>query len=124
MSDRNPGSRCTATSSTTSFGAGRTRWATRKRNFWRARVSWRIRPSDIFGIFSDADFPYPTVTLSDGKTVKLDASAYELYRAAPNREDRQKVMAAFFEALGKYRGTFGALMNANDQASSVLCEHP
>ena len=74
-------------------------------------------PSDVFGIFSDADFPYPTVTLSDGKSVKLDASAYELYRASPKREDRQKVMTAFFEALGKYRGTFGALMNANDQAS-------
>lgn len=75
-------------------------------------------PSDVYGIFSDADFPYPTVTLSDGKSVRLDASAYELHRAAPNREDRQKVMAAFFGALGKYRGTFGALMNANDQASN------
>ena len=75
-------------------------------------------PSDVYGIFSDADFPYPAVTLSDGKSVKLDASAYELYRASPNRDDRQKVMAAFFEAMGKYRGTFGALMNANDQASN------
>jgi oligoendopeptidase F len=75
-------------------------------------------PSDVYGIFSDADFPYPTVTLSEGKSVKLDASAYELYRSSPNREDRQKDMAAFFEAMGKYRGTFGALMNANDQASN------
>ncbi len=74
-------------------------------------------PSDVFGIFSDADFPYPTVTLSDGKSVRLDASGFELYRASANRDDRQKVMAAFFEALGKYRGTFGGLMNANDQAS-------
>jgi oligoendopeptidase F len=79
-------------------------------------------PSDVFGIFSDADFPYPTVTLSDGKSVKLDASAFELYRASANRDDRQKVMAAFFEALGKYRGTFGALMNANDQASNFYAQ--
>jgi oligoendopeptidase F len=75
-------------------------------------------PSDVYGIFSDADFPYPTVTLSEGRSVRLDAATYELYRASPNREDRQKVMAAFFEAMGKYRGTFGALMNANDQASN------
>jgi oligoendopeptidase F len=75
-------------------------------------------PSDVFGIFSDADFPYPTVTFSDGKSARLDTSNYELYRAAANREDRQKAMAAFFGELGKYRGTFGALMNANDQASN------
>ena len=31
--------------------------------------------SSTFNIFSNADFPYPTVTLSDGKSVKLDSSA-------------------------------------------------
>jgi len=72
-------------------------------------------PSDIYGVFSDADFPYPTVTLSDGRSVKLNSSAYNLYRALPNREDRQKVMSAFFGALGGYRRTFGATMNATVQ---------
>src|SRR3984893_7975550 len=63
-------------------------------------------PSSVFGIFADADFPYPSVTLSDGKTVKLDKAAFSLHRASPSREDRQKVMEAFFSALGKYRATF------------------
>jgi len=72
-------------------------------------------PSDIYGIFSDADFPYPTVTLADGRSVKLNSSAFNLYRALPNREDRQKVMSAFFGALGDYRRTFGATMNATVQ---------
>ena len=71
--------------------------------------------SDIYGTFFDADFPYPTVTLSDGKTVKLDSSAFNLYRALPDRDDRRKVMSAFFGALGDYRRTFGATMNANVQ---------
>jgi oligoendopeptidase F len=74
-------------------------------------------PGSAYGIFSDADFPYPSVTLSDGKTVKLDKAAYSLYRASPNREDRKKVMEAFFTALGKYRATFGSMMNTNVQAS-------
>ena len=74
-------------------------------------------PSSVFGIFADADFPYPTVTLSDGKTVKLDKAAFSLYRASPNREDRQKVMEAFFTALEKYRATFGSMMNSNVQTS-------
>ena len=72
-------------------------------------------PSDIYGIFSDADFPYPTVTLSDGKTVTLNSSAYNLYRALPNREDRRLVMSSFFGALGGYRRTLGATMNASVQ---------
>jgi oligoendopeptidase F len=74
-------------------------------------------PSSVYNIFSNADFPYPTVVLSDGKTVKLDDAAFELYRASPIREDRQKVMAAFFGALGGYRGTFGSMMNSSVQAS-------
>ena len=74
-------------------------------------------PASVFGIFADADFPYPSVTLSDGKTVKLDKAAFSLHRASPSREDRQKVMEAFFTALGKYRGTFGSMMNSNVQAS-------
>jgi oligoendopeptidase F len=74
-------------------------------------------PSSVYGIFTDADFPYPSVTLSDGKTVKLDKAAFSLYRASPNREDRQKVMEAFFTVLSKYRGTFGSMMNSNVQGS-------
>jgi oligoendopeptidase F len=73
-------------------------------------------PSTIYGVFSDADFPHPTVTLSDGQTVTLDSSAYSMHRASPNREDRQKVMSAFFGALGKYRGTFGATLNTQIQS--------
>ena len=74
-------------------------------------------PSSVFGIFADADFPYPSITLSNGKTIKLDKAAFSLHRASPSREDRQKVMEAFFTALGKYRGTFGSMMNSNVQTS-------
>jgi len=74
-------------------------------------------PSSVYGIFSDADFAYPSVTLSDGKTVKLDKAAYSLHRASQNRQDRQKVMEAFFTALSKYRGTFGSMMNSSVQGS-------
>ena len=75
-------------------------------------------PASIFGIFSDAEFPYPTITLSDGKSVKLDEAAFERYRASSSREDRQKVMAAFFGALGAYKGTYGSLLNAKMQSTA------
>ena len=34
----------------------------------------------------------------------------------PNRDDRKKVMAEFFGALGKYRGTFGSTLNGQVQS--------
>jgi oligoendopeptidase F len=72
-------------------------------------------PSNIYGILSDADFPYPTVTLKDGKRVRLDSAAFSVYRALPSREDRQTVMSAFFTALGQFRGTFGATLASQIQ---------
>ena len=72
-------------------------------------------PSSIYNILSNADFPYPTVTLSDGRSVKLDQAAYNDLRALPNRADREKVMAAFFGALAGFSRTFGATMNAEVQ---------
>jgi oligoendopeptidase F len=72
--------------------------------------------SDIYGIFANSDFPYPTVTLADGTTRRLDSSTFAVSRTLPNREDRKKVFEAFFGALGQYRNTFGATMNANLQS--------
>jgi oligoendopeptidase F len=73
-------------------------------------------PSTIYGILSDADFPYPTVTLSDGKSVRLDSAAFSVYRSVPNRDDRQKVMSTFFSALGQYKATFGATLSSQVQS--------
>ena len=78
------------------------------------------QPSSIFNIFSNADFPYPSLKLSDGKTVKLDSSGFSLYRSVPNREDRKAVMNTFFTELGKYRGTFGATLNGQVQADEFV----
>jgi len=72
-------------------------------------------PADVYGIFSNADFPYPSVTLSDGRTVKLDQAAFSDLRGLPNRADREKVMAAYFKALGGYSRTFGTTMNGEVQ---------
>jgi oligoendopeptidase F len=69
-------------------------------------------PSSIHDIFADADFPYPEITLSDGKTVRLNQSGYSLNRASTNREDRKEVFQAFFSKLNEYRRTYGTQLNA------------
>ena len=77
-------------------------------------------PSNAYGIIANADLPYPTVTLSDGKSVKLDQAAFNDLRALPNRADREKVMSAFFKALGGFGRTFGTTLNGEVQKMAFL----
>jgi len=67
----------------------------------------------IYGIFKNADMPYPTVTLSNGKEVLVDQAGYGRYRASANREDRKKVFEVFFGKFNDFRRTFGTEMDAN-----------
>src|SRR5262249_21594481 len=71
--------------------------------------------SNAYNIFTNADFPYPTVTLSDGRTLKVDQAGYADLRMLPNRADREKVMGAFFNALGSYGRTYGTTINGEVQ---------
>jgi oligoendopeptidase F len=71
--------------------------------------------TNIFEILSNADFPYPTITLTDGRSVRLDQSGYAEVRASANREDRRSAMSTFFRSLGGFSRTFGTTMNANVQ---------
>jgi len=72
-------------------------------------------PGDVYGVFTNADFPFPTVTLADGTTRKLDLATFSVSRSLPNRDDRKKVFESFFGALGDYRGTIGTALNAEVQ---------
>jgi hypothetical protein len=56
-------------------------------------------PANVYGILSNADFPHPSVTLSDGKTVTLNQANFNAYRGVANRKDREAVMSAFFTSL-------------------------
>jgi oligoendopeptidase F len=73
--------------------------------------------SNIYTILSNADFPYPTITASDGRTVKVDQAGYGELRTSANRKDREAAMEAFFKALGGFGRTFGTTMNASVQRS-------
>jgi oligoendopeptidase F len=70
---------------------------------------------NIYSILSNADMPRPTVNLSDGREVTLDASGYAANRFSPVREDRIKVFNAFFSSLDGFRRTFGTQLNGEVQ---------
>lgn len=66
-----------------------------------------------YSVFANADLQFPTVTLKDGSSVRLDQAAYTKYRAADDRDDRIKVFAEFWKSFKDYERTFGVLLDAN-----------
>jgi oligoendopeptidase F len=76
----------------------------------------------IYKILSNADMPWPTVKLADGKEVKLDQSAYTEYREAANRDDRKKVFDAFFGKWKEFEGTLGTTFYSNLKEDSVYAK--
>ena len=74
-------------------------------------------PSTTSGLLLNAEFPYPSITLSDGRTVKLDQQAFADLRQSKNRADREKVMSAYFSALGSFSQTLGSTLTGSVRAS-------
>jgi oligoendopeptidase F len=66
----------------------------------------------LYSLLSNAEIPWPTVTLSDGAEVRLDSAAYTKYRSVPNREDRIKVFDAFWKKWADFEQTMGAALDA------------
>jgi oligoendopeptidase F len=64
-------------------------------------------PSTTYTVLTNADLPWPTIRLADGSEAKLDATGYTRYRESANRDDRRKVMDAFFGALKSFERTMG-----------------
>jgi oligoendopeptidase F len=77
---------------------------------------------DAYSILTNADIPWPTIKLSTGEDARLDASGYAKYRAVANREDRKRVMDAFFGAFKTYERTVGVTLYAQLKQSTVYAK--
>jgi oligoendopeptidase F len=78
--------------------------------------------TDAYSMLSNADLPWPTVKLATGEEIVLDQSAYAKFRESPNRDDRKKVMDAFFGAWKTYERTVGVTLYAQLKEAKVLAE--
>lgn len=65
-------------------------------------------PSEVYGIFDNAEKPNPRVKLSTGEEVELTSAAYTKYRTVQNRADRELVMKSTFENYKRFQNTIGA----------------
>ncbi|WP_242183032.1 oligoendopeptidase F [Sphingomonas sp. CARO-RG-8B-R24-01] len=73
-------------------------------------------PGDVRELLVGSDIPWPTITLSTGKAVRLDDQAYTLNRDAPVRADRKAVFDAFWAEYGKFKSSLGAAYLAHVKA--------
>ena len=65
-------------------------------------------PSNVYGIFNNAEMPFTEVALSTNENVKLTPASYTRYRSTGNRDDRKKIFESFFNNYGKFQNTLGA----------------
>lgn len=63
--------------------------------------------SMLYSILTNAEMPWPVITLADGESVRLNQSGYEKHRASNNRDDRIKVFEAFWSTFQQYQKTLG-----------------
>ena len=79
--------------------------------------------NEVYSIFNNAEKPFPKVTLSTGEEVELTSSVYTKYRAAENREDREKVMKALFESYGDFKNMLGANLSGKVKKDWVYAKN-
>lgn len=73
-------------------------------------------PESIYSVFSNAELPWPTVTLEGGDDLKVDYGGFMKHRASAVRGDREQVMKAFHGAYGDFQATVGTALNAQLQS--------
>ncbi|MEQ1501043.1 MAG: oligoendopeptidase F [Myxococcota bacterium] len=73
-------------------------------------------PGDTYQTFANAELPWPTVTLPDGSTSRLQQSEYGRLRSNADPAVRKLVFDAFFGKLAEYEGTMGALLATQVQS--------
>ncbi|MHA7857764.1 MAG: M3 family oligoendopeptidase [Henriciella sp.] len=69
----------------------------------------------IYTQLKNSDIPWPTITLSTGEELRLDAAGYVKGRAAENRQDRIDVFNAYFETYQQFESSLGEALGSHVQ---------
>ena len=69
-----------------------------------------VQPGAIHGQLADSELPYPELVLPGGEKVRVNQSAYEIYRQATDRNERKEVFDAFWDTWKRFEGTVGATL--------------
>ncbi len=78
--------------------------------------------SNAYEVLTNAEMPWPEITLSNGETVRLDASGYGKSRTSESREDRRKVFKTFWEVFQNYRQTLAITLEGQVKADVLVAK--
>ncbi|MDR0779968.1 MAG: oligoendopeptidase F [Pseudomonadales bacterium] len=73
-------------------------------------------PGNLYSIIANSDIPFPTLTLANGESVRLDSQGYERLRSSPDRDLRKQVFDTFWNKWLEYRNSIGMVLNSHLQA--------
>ena len=79
-------------------------------NILAATGSVLAQPDTLHSQLANAELPVPTVTMSDGKQVKLTQPTFQKVRQSPVRADRKLVFDEYWGAWKKFEGTAGSML--------------
>lgn len=74
-------------------------------------------PSNVYNILSNADMPWPSVTLPTGEEVTLNQAGYARLRGHADREVRHEVFEAFWDLWNQFEATYGSILAGDVQAA-------
>ena len=78
--------------------------------------------SNTYEVLTNAEMPWPEVTLADGTKVTLDSSGYGKARTSENREDRKLVFETFWETFQNYRQTLAITLEGQVKNDVLLAK--
>jgi oligoendopeptidase F len=79
-------------------------------------------PVSTYNLLANSDIPWPTVTLSTGKEVRLDSQGYGRARRSENRDDRKNAFDSYWGKWLEYRNSVGMVLNSHLQTQVALAK--
>ena len=79
-------------------------------------------PSNVFGMFNNADLTFPDVLDGEGKAHALTGGNFVALEASPDRELRKNAFEAMYGTYGKFRNTSAAMLNGQMQQLKFYAE--
>ena len=61
----------------------------------------------LFGVFQNAEMPFPEVTLSSGEEVRLSPATFARHRTTSVRPDRERLFDAYLRSYRSFQNTLG-----------------
>ncbi|MFV3074219.1 oligoendopeptidase F [Niveispirillum fermenti] len=73
-----------------------------------------------FQLLTSSDIDWPSITLADGSSVKINQIGYSRLRESPDRAVRKQAFDTFWTRFGQYSNTNGSLLANRIQAGTAM----